>query len=57
MTLNTRHLLIIDQKERRGNDLDGCCVSSGGIQESHFSKEKKRRSEIYDIFMNDLSSL
>jgi len=36
---DTYRLLI---KKNGGNDLDGSCVSSGGIQESHFSKEKKK---------------
>jgi hypothetical protein len=52
MTLNTRCLSIVDQTQNGGNDLDGSSISSGGIQGSHFSKDKG----IYDIFMDDCPS-
>ncbi len=43
MTLNTRHLSIIDQTENGRYDFDGSGISSRRIQESHFSKEKGGR--------------
>jgi hypothetical protein len=44
MTLNTRCLSIVDQTQNGGNDLDGSSISSGGIQGSHFSKDKGAES-------------
>jgi len=57
MTLNTRCLSIVDQTQNGGNDLDGSSISSGGIQGSHFSKDKENKGRgIYDIFMDDCLS-